>query len=85
MGSFDDFMIGQTTRQSEELRRTQQELRGVEAQRDALAASHAELRDALQRIAHAKADGLDGARDTMVLERAIKIAANALTCAKEIA
>jgi len=38
-----------------------------------------EMRASLKRIAYAEADGLDLARDSMVLERAIKIARSALT------
>lgn len=36
------------------------------------------LRGALKRVAEAEADGLDLARDSMVLERAIKVARSAL-------
>ena len=79
MGSFDDFMIGQTTRQSEELRRTQQELRGVEAQRDALAASHAELLDALERLFYTLSPEIPGSPGS-----AIERARTALTRAKAL-
>lgn len=44
----------------------------------ALRAVNAELVEALRRIARAEADGLDGARDTIVLERAIGVARTAL-------
>ena len=44
-----------------------------------------ELRAALKRIALAEADGLDGARDSIVLERAIKVARAVLAKHKEVA
>jgi len=45
----------------------------------ALLSANREMRASLKRIAYAEADGLDLARDSMVLERAIKIARSALT------
>ena len=47
-------------------------------QRDSLTSQNAKLVAALRRISLAEADGLDGARDTIVLERAINIARAAL-------
>jgi hypothetical protein len=50
----------------------------AEARVAALEEQNALMRKALGRIAAAKADGLDGARDTAVLERAIRIARSTL-------
>ncbi len=48
------------------------------AQLQTLREENAQFRDALQRIANGAADGLDGARDTAVLERCIRLAQRAL-------
>ena len=52
----------------------------VEAVR-ALEAENALLREALRRISRAGVDGLDHARDVLVLERAIRLAQNTLMAA----
>lgn len=55
--------------------------KAIDKRGDELAALRAEnerLREALERIARAEADGLDGARDTVVLKRAIRVARGAL-------
>jgi hypothetical protein len=49
----------------------------------ALEEQSALMREALKRIAAAEADGLDGARDSVVLERAIRLARNTLRKVKK--
>jgi hypothetical protein len=56
--------------------------REVEADDARLIAAAPELLEALARIAKAEVDGLDGARDSIVLERAIKIARAAIAKAQ---
>ena len=53
-------------------------INGAQARVAALEEQNALMRAALKRIAAAAADGLDGARDTMVLERAIRLARGTL-------